>query len=102
MMMSKVVASLQKEYSRLEKEMGQVGKALDALGHSQREETQVDRPYLEQGCPSTHCRGTKATLGEGPKGRRQGSEVISGVMLSQAPQPASFVTHRERGPSFGK
>jgi hypothetical protein len=34
MMMNKVVASLQKEYSRLEKEMGQVGKALNALGHS--------------------------------------------------------------------
>jgi hypothetical protein len=34
MMMNKVVASLQKEYSRLEKEIGQVGKALDALGHS--------------------------------------------------------------------
>jgi hypothetical protein len=34
MMIHKVVASLQKEYSRLEKEMGQVGKALDALGHA--------------------------------------------------------------------
>jgi hypothetical protein len=34
MMMNKVIASLQKEYSRLEKEIGQVGKALDALGHS--------------------------------------------------------------------
>ena len=34
MMMNKVVASLHKEYSRLEKEMGQVGKALDALGHA--------------------------------------------------------------------
>jgi len=34
MMINKVVASLQKEYSRLEKEMGQVGKALDALGHA--------------------------------------------------------------------
>ena len=34
MIMNKVVASLQKEYSRLEKEIGQVGKALDALGHS--------------------------------------------------------------------
>ena len=35
-MMNKVVASLRKEYSRLEKEMGQVGKALDALGHGGR------------------------------------------------------------------
>jgi hypothetical protein len=34
MMMNKVVASLRKEYSRLEKEMGRVGKALDALGHA--------------------------------------------------------------------
>jgi hypothetical protein len=34
MIMNKVVASLQKEYSRLEKEIGQVGKALDALGRS--------------------------------------------------------------------
>ena len=34
MMINKVVASLRKEYSRLEKEMGQVGKALDALGHA--------------------------------------------------------------------
>ena len=33
-MMNKVVASLRKEYSRLEKEIGQVGKALDALGHA--------------------------------------------------------------------
>jgi hypothetical protein len=33
MMMNQVVVSLQKEYSRLEKEMGRVGKALDALGH---------------------------------------------------------------------
>jgi hypothetical protein len=32
-MMNKVVASLRKEYSRLEREMSQVGKALDALGH---------------------------------------------------------------------
>jgi len=34
MMMNKVVASLQKEYSRLQAEMGRVGKALDALGHA--------------------------------------------------------------------
>jgi hypothetical protein len=34
MMMNQVVASLQREYSRLEKEMGRVGKALEALGHS--------------------------------------------------------------------
>jgi hypothetical protein len=34
MMMNKVVASLRKEYSRLETEMGRVGKALDALGHA--------------------------------------------------------------------
>jgi len=33
-MMDKVVSSLRKEYSRLESEMGKVGKALDALGHS--------------------------------------------------------------------
>ena len=33
-MMNKVVDSLRKEYSRLEREMGQVGKALDALGHN--------------------------------------------------------------------
>jgi len=33
-MMNKVVVSLQKEYTRLEKEMVQVGKALSALGHS--------------------------------------------------------------------
>lgn len=32
--LNKVVASLQKEYSRLQKEIGHVGKALDALGHS--------------------------------------------------------------------
>jgi hypothetical protein len=32
-MMNNVVASLQKEYSRLEVELGRVGKALDALGH---------------------------------------------------------------------
>jgi hypothetical protein len=31
MMMNKVVASLRQEYSRLEKEMGRVGKALDGL-----------------------------------------------------------------------
>jgi hypothetical protein len=31
-MMNNVVASLQKEYSRLEAELGRVGKALDALG----------------------------------------------------------------------
>jgi hypothetical protein len=30
--LNKVVASLRNEYSRLEKEMGRVGKALDALG----------------------------------------------------------------------
>jgi hypothetical protein len=34
MMMNKVVASLRQEYSRLEKEMGRVGKALDALGQN--------------------------------------------------------------------
>jgi hypothetical protein len=33
-MMNKVVVSLRKEYSRLEREMGKVGKALDALGHA--------------------------------------------------------------------
>ena len=32
--LNKVVASLRREYSRLEKEMGQVGRALDALGHA--------------------------------------------------------------------
>ena len=32
--LKKVVASLRNEYSRLEKEMGRVGKALDALGHA--------------------------------------------------------------------
>jgi hypothetical protein len=30
--LNKVVSSLRNEYSRLEKEMGRVGKALDALG----------------------------------------------------------------------
>jgi len=35
MMMNKVVvASLQKEYSRLEAELGKIGKALSALGYS--------------------------------------------------------------------
>ncbi len=34
MIIDKVVVSLRKEYSRLEKEMAQVGKALDALGHA--------------------------------------------------------------------
>jgi hypothetical protein len=32
-MMNDVVTSLQKEYSRLQVELGRVGKALDALGH---------------------------------------------------------------------
>lgn len=32
--LNKVVTSLQSEYSRLEKEMHRVGKALDALGHA--------------------------------------------------------------------
>jgi hypothetical protein len=32
--LNKVVASLSKEYSRLQKEMGRVGQALDALGHA--------------------------------------------------------------------
>ncbi|MGO9084776.1 MAG: hypothetical protein ACLQBK_06080 [Candidatus Sulfotelmatobacter sp.] len=32
--LSKVVSSLRHEYSRLEKEMERVGKALDALGHA--------------------------------------------------------------------
>jgi hypothetical protein len=32
--LSKVVASLQSEYSRLQKEMERVGKALGALGHA--------------------------------------------------------------------
>jgi len=32
--LNKVVTSLRAEYSRLEKEMGRVGKALDALGQS--------------------------------------------------------------------
>jgi hypothetical protein len=31
--LTKVVASLRREYSRLEKEMERVGKALEALGH---------------------------------------------------------------------
>jgi hypothetical protein len=34
MMMNDVVASLQKEYSRLQSEIGRVGKALAALGYS--------------------------------------------------------------------
>ncbi|MGO8793178.1 MAG: hypothetical protein ACLQLC_00010 [Candidatus Sulfotelmatobacter sp.] len=34
MMMNDVVASLRKEYSRLQKELEQVGKALDALGQT--------------------------------------------------------------------
>ena len=32
--LNKVVASLRSEYSRLEQEMGKVGKALDALGRA--------------------------------------------------------------------
>jgi hypothetical protein len=32
--LNKVVSSLRNEYSRLEKEMGRVGKALNALGHA--------------------------------------------------------------------
>lgn len=32
--LNKVVASLRGEYSRLQKEMDRVGKALDALGHA--------------------------------------------------------------------
>jgi hypothetical protein len=32
--LNKAVASLRREYSRLEKEMERVGKALDALGHA--------------------------------------------------------------------
>jgi hypothetical protein len=32
--LNKVVSSLQKEYSRLHKEMGKVGSALEALGHA--------------------------------------------------------------------
>ncbi len=32
-MMNNVVTSLQKEYSRLQAELGRVGKALDALGY---------------------------------------------------------------------
>lgn len=32
--LNKVVSSLRNEYSRLEKEMGKVGRALDALGHA--------------------------------------------------------------------
>ena len=103
-MMNKVVASLQKEYSRLEKEMGQVGKALDALGHSNGKRLKMTGRTLSKDARQPNCRSTKTTLGEGPKGRRQASEVISKEMLSQAPQPASFVTSQscERGPSFGK
>src|SRR5580704_2424506 len=59
------------------------------------EDAQEDGPYLEQRCPQTNRRSTKTTLGEGPKGRRQAGEVISTAMLSQAPQPASFVTSRK-------
>jgi hypothetical protein len=33
-MMNNVVTSLQKEYSRLQAELGRVGKALNALGHN--------------------------------------------------------------------
>ena len=57
MIIDKVVVSLRKEYSRLEKEMAQVGKALDALGHAggRKTEAQEDRPYLEQRCPQTNC-----------------------------------------------
>ncbi len=41
----------------------------------------------EQGSPRTNCRGAAHPLGEGPQGRRQVVEAL----LSQAPQPASFV-----------
>lgn len=33
-MMNQVVLSLRKEYSRLQSELGRVGRALEALGHS--------------------------------------------------------------------
>src|ERR1700691_5186202 len=56
-----------------------------------RKEPQEDRPYLEQGCPQTNRRSAKTTLGESPKGSRQAGQVVR-VVLSQAPQPASFVT----------
>jgi hypothetical protein len=48
MMLNKVVASLQKEYSRLEKEIGRVGKALDALGHTGGKKLRTSRPLSKE------------------------------------------------------
>ena len=80
MILDKVVLSLQKEYSRLQQEMGKVGKALDALGYAS----------------GKKLKKTGRTLSEDPKGQCQASEVVVVVMLSQAPQPASFVASNLR------
>ncbi len=84
MMINKVVASLRKEYSRLEKEMGTSRESAGRSWSCRREEAQEDGPYLEQGCPPTHRRGTKTTLGESPKGRRQASQDVSNAFASTA------------------
>lgn len=45
--LNKVVASLHEEYSRLQKEMGQVRNALNALGHVNGNRTKRNPPYFE-------------------------------------------------------
>jgi hypothetical protein len=89
-MMNKVVISLRKEYSRLEKEMGKVGKALDALGHAGGKKTQEHWPYLEQRCPQENCRSAETTLGESPKGCRQaGQDLVEEMLRKHRSRPRS-------------
>ena len=48
MMMNNVVTSLQKEYSRLEAELGRVGKALDALGRRRGNKLRIGRTLSKE------------------------------------------------------
>jgi len=78
MMMNKVVVSLQKEYSRLEKEMGQVGKALDALGHSGGKKLKLTGRTLSKDA-ADELPKHKSYAGPRSESRRQASQDVSDV-----------------------
>jgi hypothetical protein len=70
--LNKVVASLHEEYSRLQKEMGQVRSALDALGHAN----------------GNRIRGTRRTLSPEARARIAAAQKLRWAKVRKAAKQA--------------
>src|SRR5258708_20116661 len=82
--LNNVVASLRKEYSRLEKEMGNVGKALNALGHARGKKVKTTGNTL-----SKEARNRAAAPQRNPwaKGRKRAPQGVKTQALASSETP---------------